>query len=716
MERYHLVRLPSLLLLCLTLNSCGGGGSSAAPETVAPAAEEPQTPVEPDPPVQPDPLPPKSSGLLVLAASDEALASTLREGMNSNQALFIGDPTDAIDFSPSPPSSESQTPAQLPEFSTTNLQEAGVDEADSAKYDGEILYVADFVRVANAQASGGIQASSHGSVEFQPVINMLRTDAETAGTVDVGRITLDPGESRYELYVRSSPEGKQLVGLTENYSYPAGAFVDYGYWQAQATRVRGWLVDDPEAPVDQFSLDIEGALLTSRRIGNLLYVVTRYSPVIEDLIRYPRTEDDFVANEVVLNNIAAPDLLPQHSLNGMPSQPLVSSERCYLPNDDYEGPETLTSSGSFLTITAINLDAPDSIKSMCLNGYASDFYLSLTSLYITSNAGYDRTLIHKIALNAGDPLYRGSGSIPGYIGTSSPSFLMSEEGADLRVFSTLWRQRNFGFPVMPVPEPEAEAEAEEVFYGDHQFTVLREHPTIDQLDIVARLPNDEQQNHIGKPGESIFAARILGDRAYVVTFRTIDPLYVLDLSDPVDPKLAGELEIPGFSTLLQPLGDNLLLGIGSEVSVERPLVQGVKVALFDVSNAEQPIELSSEVVGRRGTNSPALYDHRALTLLQTMEGYRLALPIERHGIAGGGGLPSLYFPWSESSLYQFEVDSNAGSLSRVGKIVAAQASDEISFPNIRLTSARAFLNGEAVFLSVPGSEEILTGMWGHTGE
>jgi inhibitor of cysteine peptidase len=83
--------------------------------------------------------------------------------------------------------------------------------------------------------------------------------------------------------------------------------------------------------------------------------------------------------------------------------------------------------------------------------------------------------------------------------------------------------------------------------------------------------------------ERIFAARFIGPRAYLVTFRQIDPFYVLDLSDPRNPQLKGELKIPGFSSYLEPISDSIILGVGQEGS-------NVKLSLFDVSNPATPIE------------------------------------------------------------------------------------------------------------------------------
>jgi uncharacterized secreted protein with C-terminal beta-propeller domain len=126
------------------------------------------------------------------------------------------------------------------------------------------------------------------------------------------------------------------------------------------------------------------------------------------------------------------------------------------------------------------------------------------------------------------------------------------------------------------------------------------------------------------PGESIYAVRFMGKRAYLVTFLHVDPLFVIDLSQPADPRILGKLKIPGYSDYLQPYDETHLIGIGKEVdpSIDADLIhtenavyytaiQGVKLAIFDVSDVANPIEVYKEVIGDRGTESPAARDHKA---------------------------------------------------------------------------------------------------------
>ena len=110
-------------------------------------------------------------------------------------------------------------------------------------------------------------------------------------------------------------------------------------------------------------------------------------------------------------------------------------------------------------------------------------------------------------------------------------------------------------------------------------------------------------------GERIFAVRFLGDKGYVVTFRQVDPLYTLDLSNPEKPTVRGELELLGFSSYLHPIGDDLLLGLGQDAN-EQGQTQGTQLSLFDVSDLSAPKRLHAKALGE-STSSAAEYDHHA---------------------------------------------------------------------------------------------------------
>jgi uncharacterized secreted protein with C-terminal beta-propeller domain len=116
------------------------------------------------------------------------------------------------------------------------------------------------------------------------------------------------------------------------------------------------------------------------------------------------------------------------------------------------------------------------------------------------------------------------------------------------------------------------------------------------------------------PDERIYSVRFMGDEAYMVTFQQVDPFFVLDLSNPRDPEILGELKLPGYSDYLHPIGENLIIGVGKDTKLNSwggVETLGVKVALFDVSDRENPELVDDVVIGGRGSSSPVLNDHKA---------------------------------------------------------------------------------------------------------
>lgn len=142
------------------------------------------------------------------------------------------------------------------------------------------------------------------------------------------------------------------------------------------------------------------------------------------------------------------------------------------------------------------------------------------------------------------------------------------------------------------------------------------------------------------PGEKIYSTRFINDRAYMVTYKTIDPLFIIDVSNPYDPQILGELKIPGYSTYLHPYDENHIIGIGNDtktivsrnsqgkVTSERTTVTGMKMALFDVTDVNNPKEMFSTKIGDSRTYSSVLENHKAL--LFSKEKSLLAIPINNY--------------------------------------------------------------------------------------
>jgi hypothetical protein len=174
------------------------------------------------------------------------------------------------------------------------------------------------------------------------------------------------------------------------------------------------------------------------------------------------------------------------------------------------------------------------------------------------------------------------------------------------------------------------------------------------------------------------------DRAYLVTFRLIDPLYVLDLSDQENPQIVGELEIDGYSDYLHPVSDTLLLGIGkdaiaddgsSDFNGRGAWYQGVKLSLFDVSDPTSPREIDAVVLGKRGTESTVLWDHHALSFIPGNggEAARLAIPVQLHEDiptwkSWDASDPSAWYDYTPRAQSSFE--QSALGISQAGRLIS----------------------------------------------
>ena len=372
---------------------------------------------------------------------------------------------------------------------------------------------------------------------------------------------------------------------------------------------------------------------------------------------------DQVTNQSILANYTLDDLLPQITIDGVSSN-LVDPENCYIPTTD-AGYPVITS------ITSFPIDDPSAFETTCFNDAVQGLYMSETSLYLT-DVRFDQTWtrsetrIHKFRLAGSDAVYRGSADIAGQVWRGGQQdFRMSESGSDLRVFSTQydWNDPDF---------------------VDHHLFVLRESTTAVALETIAELPNAARPEEIGKPGEDLFGVRFLGDRAYAVTFERIDPLYAIDLSDPADPFVAGELEVAGVSNFLHPVSDDLLLGIGGDA------VAGIKLELFDVSDMSAPVSRGTEVLGDRWSFTEAIHDRHAFMYMPDVNGVdRFAIPATIYD--------SGQFSLDLSGLYLFEIhDKNTpanASLVPAGSILPPVDGIEIPYINRN----RAFLHDDTVF-------------------
>lgn len=605
-------------------------------------------------------------------------------------------------------------------LSSTNIQESGVDEADFVKTDGRSLYVSgpneNQIRILAMH-------SQPYRVTQQSIIKM---DAEDPINLR-GLYLLTQRDNQQPDLLTTVHTGSQTIAVPLRRGFsPAGiAYYPWG-WMDQKTEINVYNVSNPAQPQKLTRIHIDGGLLSSRQIGDTLVVVTRYVPNIHPLPYNSEQSAEQQVNDRInrIKQAGLAQLLPTMSIhNGtafVNQSLLVSAQHTFLPPT----PEEYRSS-DFMTVSRFdlgNLSAPP--KTTTIIGNSDTLYVSSNALYLaTSRYGYQQftevldespdfiappvddvlipkhtTQIHKISLMGDQPDYQGSGSIEGLITGNEDQrrFRFSEYDQILRVVTTgQWGD-----------------------LGENRVTLLRENEA-GHLDEIAHLPNTLRPQPLGKPGERLFATRFVKNRLFLVTFQRIDPLIALDLSDPSDPKLQGELEIPGFSDYLHPLNENLLLGIGKHAV---PAVgqgdggfawfQGIRLGLFDISG-DAPKELDTLVIGERGSFSEVLQDLHAFSFLladpQSQQAFRFGLPIAVNGepfpgLKPGNSFANLqHFPeWSHTGLYLFEVDTTAAkpALKNTGVIkVSDHTLNARDWKDMSLGSNRSVLQGNGIFYS-----------------
>ena len=577
-----------------------------------------------------------------------------------------------IAFSPAPPEA----------LSTTNVQEQGVDELDVVKSDGAFLYT----------VSG---------FSFPHGADLLRVfDIRKGAPELINEIALDMEIGVEGLYLRkANAEGERdiLIAISSMQSYYAfDAWFSPFPWIHSDTTILAFDVTDPSQPEILLESVIEGGGVQSRLIDDTLYFVSRSLPDTEPFFN---DEDGF---EAALQRAPLAQLLPEITINGV-SAPLVNPQDTLLPPQPPGYRYT-----DLITVSAFDLNQLGELPATVgFVGLAETVYVSLNNLFIASSRystsldpGFDAlthfgelfTDIHQFSLANGKPEYAGSGSVEGFLtwGGISPSFAFSESNSYLRVVTssaTAWPNTEHRLAVLNVADQEHE-----------------------NLRVRAVAPSRFSDRRLGKPGELLYGLRFLSDRLYAVTFKKTDPLYVVDLEDPLDPRIKGELEITGYSEYLHPLADGLLLGFGLDAVPADNIgdgsfawFQGLQVSLFDVEDPDSPSLSDQVLIGRRGSCSPLLLDHHAFTYLPptSTRAERLVLPLVVSDAGTPQSDPTFYYPWKYTGFGLFEVDPTSASLNLIdlARIHSSDADpDYSSYADCTPAAARSVLVDENVYL------------------
>jgi hypothetical protein len=494
------------------------------------------------------------------------------------------------------------------EYSTTNTQEAGVDEADFVKNDGGYVYL-----VAGNE--------------------LIIIDAWPAPMAEIiSRVTIT-GVPRL-LYVYADHAVVYSDVIEEGAASESDCWGDCGYRPAGNLLISVFDIADRVHPRLEREIGIGGVYVNSRRINDNVHTVMTYPEIgFPEVAYWPegidrcgsydrmvlwRAFSDLIArNEEIINATPISDWVP--SLSDTRYAADGSSETDTDLLGSCEGfYEAVGSSGrAFLSVMSFDLTEDGPVNVSSIVGDQGVVYASQDALYVASrhSAGTgewffdgaegvrEATAVHRFVFDLEEPatVYDASGVVVGHV---LNQFSMSEHRGFFRIATTHGH----------VPDPDC---------FNSVFVMQSREGVLEVVGAVTGIA----------PSEDIRSARFMGDRGFIVTFKKTDPLFALDLSDPAAPSVEGELHIPGFSTYMHPMGEDHLLTIGFDAQDEGDFAwfQGVQLQIFDIGDMSDPRRTHLELIGTRGTTSEATGNHMAFNYFAPHD--LLAIPM---AICDGG--------------------------------------------------------------------------------
>ena len=464
-------------------------------------------------------------------------------------------------------SNASTSTSTTKEHSTTNIQVENVDEADITKTDGDYIY------------------------------SLSGSDVVITNVQDPSNIKIDSKIQSEEDY---NPE--DLILYNDKLVVISTKYIKYGQ---SNTLVSVYDVTKKDEPKLVKSCMLPEKYYTSRSIDGKLLVIASGKLREEDNKVVTYYEEDNSKKEIGLENIKR-------------LKRLISND------------QTL--------IATINLQSTDNVKVNSYlfnveNAYISEknMYL-LNELYSNENSGFEKRVKNLFGIR-------------GVIGFFN--YILNEDYDDYNEYDDYTNIYKFSIQEDGDIEYLAKNKVRGTTINQFSLDEYNENlrvglETSDGSKVVVL---DNKLNKIGETGclskgEKMYSTRFLGERAYMVTYKNTDPLYVIDLSNPNEPKVLGKLKIPGYSTYLHPYDEHHLIGIGMQTkeTIYRDLqgrvtstsarITGMKMALFDVSDVNNPKQISQTIIGDSRTTSAILTNHKAL--LFSKEKGILAIPVNSY--------------------------------------------------------------------------------------
>ena len=449
----------------------------------------------------------------------------------------------------------------LSDYSMTNIQVAGVDEADIVKTDGEFIYY-----ISNQK------------------IYILSKNLELISTID----NINNEKEKFipkELYINNDKLiilGNYSKFSTNNISNKNTEIINIDEFQEILTddviinsenfaKAMVYDINKKDSPKLIREVGLDGFYINSRMINDNIY---------------------FVSSKNILynNNLKDEEILPytEDSIRDENKKMISYSDIAYFKD---------VNTYNYMIVGGFNINNSEEVQTETFFGASDNIYANKENLYITElkiENNMDKTIIYKFKLGENGIILECKGEVEGYLNNQ---FSMDEYEGNLRVATTISKN--------------------EIYYDSTDTTIVMgtNQDVSNKLTIL-----DDNLKEIGKienmaQDEKIYAVRFIGKIGYIVTFKQTDPLFVIDLSDPTNPIIKGELKIPGYSSYLHPYDDTHIIGIGyntKENSSGGIVNTNMKISMFDISDLENPREMYTMDIGEEYVYSELEYNHKAL--------------------------------------------------------------------------------------------------------
>jgi uncharacterized secreted protein with C-terminal beta-propeller domain len=532
-----------------------------------------------------------------------------------------------------PPSMSTPAPAvnggtsgSTVDYSKVNNQVEGVDEADVVQTDGEYIYQVNKNRIIVAKAYPASEMSVVNEISFSndPTFTPSQLLIGDRKLIVIGQTTIRTTVTPVPTLGTPPPSGGAPVPYVPAITY---------YSTKTVTKAIIFDIKDNVNISKLREVEIEGRYLSSRKTGSYLYLVANKS------IAYQSKEQPVYRDSRLGNDAKVIDFCSIHYF-----------------------PEVVRQ--NYMSIAGLNVDDPNSkvFVSSYLGG-GQNMYVSQNNIYIAETNYFSspiilpaatastavslvrppyntqNTMVYKFAMENGNVTFAGKGEVPGNI---LNQFSMDEYRGYFRIATTVGSLFGTGENISK----------NNLYITDGEFKITG------KIEDIA-------------PGEKIYSTRFMGDRGYMVTFKKIDPLFVFDLKDPADPVILGKLKIPGYSDYLHPYDENHIIGFGKD-TIESSYgtnawYQGMKVALFDITDVNNPVEKFKVIIGDRGTDSELLTNHKALMFsksksLMAFPVTLMEIPEEIKKSAAEQSISPQYGQFTFQGAYVYNIDLEKGFL------------------------------------------------------